>query len=144
LEAADEMLMKQPLPNGFPWGNKNPQHDDPKNPPHTGVTRYYDFTIARTTISPDGVVKPAILINGQYPGPTIEANWGDQIQGKYDFNLEMLNSGTDITVSVHNNITGPEEGTSLHWHGLLQKDTPWMDGVPSVTQCPIAPGSSFT
>lgn len=67
-----------------------------------------------------------ILINGQFPGPMIEANWGDYIE-----------------VIVHNNITGPEEGTSLHWHGMLQKDTPWMDGVPSISQCPIAPGSTF-
>jgi len=34
-------------------------------------------------------------------------------------------------VTVKNNIFGPEEGTSLHWHGLLQKDTPWFDGVPA-------------
>ena len=67
------------------------------------------------------------MINGQIPGPAIEANWGDTIQ-----------------VTVTNNITGPEEGTSLHWHGLLQKETPWFDGVPSVQQCPIAPGSTFT
>jgi hypothetical protein len=26
----------------------------------------------------------------------------------------------------------------MHWHGLLQKDTPWFDGVPSVTQCPVS------
>lgn len=36
------------------------------------------------------------------------------------------------------------EGTALHWHGFLQKETPYYDGVPSVTQCPIAPGSTFT
>ena len=43
-----------------------------------------------------------------------------------------------------NRITGPEEGTALHWHGLLQKTTPWFDGVPAVQQCPIAPGECFT
>lgn len=32
----------------------------------------------------------------------------------------------------------------MHWHGLLQKQTPWFDGVPAVGQCPIAPGSTFT
>ena len=55
----------------------------------------------------------------------IEANWGDTIQ-----------------VAVTNNIDN--EGTSLHWHGILQKGTPWYDGVPSVQQCPIAPGKTFT
>ena len=29
------------------------------------------------------------------------------------------------------------EGSSIHWHGLYQRDTPWMDGIPMVTQCPI-------
>ena len=65
------------------------------------------------------------MINDQIPGPTIEANWGDTIQ-----------------VRVTNNIDN--EGTTIHWHGLLQRETPWFDGVPSVQQCPIAPGSSFT
>jgi FtsP/CotA-like multicopper oxidase with cupredoxin domain len=47
-----------------------------------------------------------------------------------------------IEVEVENKL--PDEGTSIHWHGLLQKDSPWMDGVPSVSQCPIAPSKSFT
>ena len=87
----------------------------------------YNFNIARGVISPDGVNRSALLINGAFPGPTIEANWGDT-----------------ITVNVCNKITGPEEGTSFHWHGLLQKATPWYDGVPAVDQCPIAPGQCMT
>ena len=37
------------------------------------------------------------------------------------------------------------EGTSvtIHWHGMLQRLTPYMDGVPFITQCPIAHGSTF-
>jgi FtsP/CotA-like multicopper oxidase with cupredoxin domain len=73
------------------------------------------------------VNKSVILINGAFPGPTIEANWGDQIM-----------------VTVHNQITDPEEGIGFHWHGFLQKKTPYYDGVASIQQCPIAPGSSFT
>jgi FtsP/CotA-like multicopper oxidase with cupredoxin domain len=34
-------------------------------------------------------------------------------------------------VTVRNLLLEQEEGTSLHWHGLLQKETPWFDGVPS-------------
>lgn len=45
-------------------------------------------------------------------------------------------------VTVHNQIA--DEGTALHWHGLQQQGTQEMDGVPAVSQCPIAPGSSFT
>lgn len=32
----------------------------------------------------------------------------------------------------------------MHWHGFLQTNSQWMDGVPAITQCPIPPGSSFT
>ncbi|KAF2459428.1 Cupredoxin [Lineolata rhizophorae] len=119
-------LTNNPMPDGFPWGSRDCS-SDPADIPNTGVTRHYDFTIARAVVAPDGIDRDAILVNGQFPGPTIEANWGDWIE-----------------VVVHNDITGPEEGTSVHWHGMLQKDTPWYDGVPSIGQCPIAPGSSFT
>jgi hypothetical protein len=44
---------------------------------HLGVTRYYDFTVSRATQAPDGVTVPMIVVNGEYPGPPIEANWGD-------------------------------------------------------------------
>ena len=49
-----------------------------------------------------------------------------------------------ISVTVHNQISNPVEGTAIHWHGILQRATPWYDGVPSVQQCPIAPEKSFT
>ena len=61
------------------------------------MTRYYDWTLTNGTISPDGVsVRNILLINNQFPGPTIEANWGDWIEVK-------------LTNAFHN------EGTSLHW-----------------------------
>lgn len=117
-----------PLPNGFPWGTKTVINTNQlTDPPNTGVIRSYNFTIKRETKSPDGYSKPVLIINGQFPGPLIEANWGDTIQ-----------------VTVNNAITGPEEGTALHWHGILQKTSQWMDGVPGVQQCPIPPGGSFT
>ncbi|KAI9766480.1 MAG: hypothetical protein M1839_004901 [Geoglossum umbratile] len=123
-----QFLTNNPLPNGFPWGLLNANNSNPLGPaPSTGVTRTYDFTIKRQKKSPDGVQRDVIIVNGQFPGPTIQGNWGDMIQ-----------------VTVHNQITGPEEGTAFHWHGLLQTGTPYMDGVPGVAQCPIAAGSSFT
>ena len=36
------------------------------------------------------------------------------------------------------------DSTSIHWHGLHQKGTPWMDGVAYISQCPIGPGQVFT
>lgn len=35
------------------------------------------------------------------------------------------------------------EGTTIHWHGIHQRNSPFMDGVPHVSQCPIHPGQSF-
>lgn len=113
-----------------PWGNLTVKNSDATvkgDIPITNVTRYYDFTITRGQISADGVLRDVMLINNQFPGPLIEANWGDMVQ-----------------VIVHNNISNPVEGTSLHWHGQLQKNTPWEDGTPGASQCPIAPGHSFT
>lgn len=112
------------MENGCPWGQANPTGP----PPNTGVTRNYDFTISRGFKSPDGFNKSVILINDQFPGPTIEANWGDTIQ-----------------VKVTNKIdTEAKEGVTLHWHGLTQAKTPWFDGVPGVSQCPIAPDKTLT
>jgi hypothetical protein len=45
--------------------------------PDTGVTRYYDFVVSYQKIAPDGVVRNGLVINGGFPGPLIEANWGD-------------------------------------------------------------------
>lgn len=113
-----------------PWGDRTTKNSDASvagDLPDTGDTRYYEFNITRDRISADGVLRDVILINGQFPGPVIEANWGDMIE-----------------VKVHNNIGHPMEGTSLHWHGMLQREAPWEDGVPAVGQCPIAPYHSFT
>ncbi len=35
-------------------------------------------------------------------------------------------------------------GISIHWHGVHQRGTPWMDGVGQVTQCQIGPSSSYS
>ncbi|KAL4790275.1 Cupredoxin [Aspergillus venezuelensis] len=96
-----------------------------KEVPDTGVVREYWFNIENTTASPDGVEMPVQLINGSFPGPTIIADWGDTVLGH-------------VTNSIQTN------GTGLHFHGIRQNWTDAMDGVPSTTQCPIAPGDSYT
>lgn len=86
----------------------------------------YEFTITREFRSPDGLNRSLLLVNGQFPGPTIEAKLGEY-----------------ISVTVKNEIDHPKEGTAIHWHGLPQHETPQYDGVPFLHQCPIAPGQSF-
>ncbi|KAI7708666.1 Laccase-3 [Hortaea werneckii] len=93
--------------------------------PITCKTREYNFEVTNTTLSPDGIERLVLAVNGQMPGPAITANWGDEIV-------------VHVKNSMQNN------GTTIHWHGLRQNYTNEMDGVPSITQCPIAPGDSMT
>lgn len=112
------------MPGGKPWGLRNSDTNYYTDYPITGVTREYDWTITKQACAPDGVNITCLMVNGQFPGPAIEANWGDNIR-----------------VKLTNNLT--DEGTGIHWHGILQKGSQPYDGVPGVSICPIAPGSSF-
>ena len=49
--------------------------------------------------------------------------------------------GDRIIVDLTNKIAGSE--LSIHWHGVLQSGTQYMDGVPMVTQCSILEGDVF-
>lgn len=85
--------------------------------------RQFEWTIVEKEGNPDGIYKPMLTINGQFPGPLIEVNEGDT-----------------IVVNVHNAATN---ATAIHWHGIFQNGSTWMDGTSGVTQCPIAPGKTF-
>ncbi|KAL1598800.1 laccase, multicopper oxidase, benzenediol:oxygen oxidorectuctase [Paraconiothyrium brasiliense] len=93
--------------------------------PDTGNTVKYTWELSNTTGAPDGYERIMLLVNGQYPGPTLEANWGDNIE-----------------VTVTNNLQS--NGTGIHWHGFRQLGTNDEDGTGGVTECPIPPGGSRT
>ncbi|KAF2671318.1 laccase [Microthyrium microscopicum] len=93
--------------------------------PNTGKTVTLNWVISSKTLAPDGFSRPMMVVNGQYPGPAIRANWGDK-----------------ISVTVTNSLT--TNGTGIHWHGLRQLNTNQQDGTPGLTECPIAPGQSRT
>lgn len=76
-------------------------------------------------IPANGVERAVMTINRMLPGPSIQVCENDE-----------------IVVNVFNNLR-LSESTSLHWHGILQKDTPFMDGVGMITQCPISPHTKF-
>src|SRR5262249_11511101 len=60
--------------------------------------------------------------NGSCPGPTIQVTQGNRVR-----------------IHVENRLP---ESTSMHWHGL---EVPIeQDGVPYISQKPIAPGEAFT
>src|SRR5436190_12177350 len=43
------------------------------------ITRYFEFTLNKIRLSPDGFERTVWSVNGQYPGPVIRANKGDRI-----------------------------------------------------------------
>jgi len=53
--------------------------DSEKSWPNTGKTVSYNLEITNTTMSPDGTPVTVFAVNGQYPGPTITADWGDTL-----------------------------------------------------------------
>lgn len=70
----------------------------------------------------EGKVVEAWAFNRMVPGPTLRVTEGERVR-----------------IVVTNNLP---EGTSAHWHGLEVPNN--MDGVPGISQDPIAPGESFT
>lgn len=88
-----------------------------------GQVREYEWTITNGEGNPDGVHKPMMFINNQFPGPLVEMNEGDTLV------VKLINKASNAT--------------ALHWHGIFQNGTNWMDGAAGVTQCPIAPGQSY-
>src|SRR5262245_5651128 len=90
--------------------------------PRPNATQYV-IAVSRTAINPDGAQSvQAILGNGRLPGPEIRVREGDLLR-----------------VLVKNRL--PDSPTSIHWHGLL--DPAAMDGVPDISNAPIAPGRMY-
>lgn len=77
----------------------------------------YDLYVRDTIVNFSGKEKHAFAVNGQIPMPTLTFTEGDIAE-----------------IYVHNEL---KESTSLHWHGLFLPNK--EDGVPYLTQMPIAP-----
>ncbi|KAF2151520.1 multicopper oxidase [Myriangium duriaei CBS 260.36] len=102
-----------------------------------GIDRFYTLNLTDGVIDADGIpfTEGKFFLNAslsepedpdnRYPGPWVQACWGDTVH-----------------VTVNNNLKF--NGTTIHWHGIRQNHTNHMDGVPGITQSPIAPADSFT
>lgn len=86
--------------------------------------RVFNWTLTQVLSNPAGVTKQMRLVNGMFPGPLIEANMGDR-----------------IIVHIDNQMPVP---TTIHWHGQYQRGSNEMDGTAGITECGIAPGTTFT
>jgi len=83
----------------------------------------YTIGIASAPVNPDGAqLVNGVLLNGTLPGPEIRVREGDMLR-----------------VLVDNRLA--DSPTSIHWHGLLVPAA--MDGVPDVSNAPIAPGRTY-
>ncbi|KAL4636519.1 hypothetical protein ACB092_03G015400 [Castanea dentata] len=89
-----------------------------------GQVHYYDFVLKETNFTKLCSTKSILTVNGSFPGPTIRVHKGDT-----------------VFVNVHNQ---GKYGVTIHWHGVRQPRNPWSDGPENITQCPIAPNTSFT
>ena len=84
-----------------------------------------DLSECTETHTVDGsTYRSFFAINKRIPGPTL-----------------IVNNGATVVVDVFNFLVTEE--TSIHWHGMHQRKTPWMDGVGYISQCPIEAGGSF-
>ncbi|KAF5301113.1 hypothetical protein FQR65_LT08943 [Abscondita terminalis] len=72
----------------------------------------------------DGIERMAFTVNRMIPGPTIDVCQGDM-----------------VIIDVMNHLLA--DSVTIHWHGVLQRNSQFYDGVPYVTQCPILPGNTF-
>lgn len=78
-------------------------------------------SVFRQSILPGGAPTQVWGFNGSAPGPVLRLRRGERVQ-----------------IGVANEL--PQE-TTVHWHGLRIPNA--MDGVPFVTQAPIAKGGRF-
>lgn len=75
-------------------------------------------------VSADGHSRGILTANRLLPGPSIQVCENDI-----------------MVVDVVNRVPG--QGVTLHWRGQPQVETPFMDGVPMITQCPIPSYTTF-
>ncbi|XP_038886958.1 L-ascorbate oxidase homolog [Benincasa hispida] len=85
--------------------------------------RFFTWNITYGDIWPLGVKQQGILINGQFPGPQIEAVTNE-----------------NLIINVFNSL---DEPFLISWNGIQQRRNSWQDGVYG-TNCPIPPGQNFT
>jgi iron transport multicopper oxidase len=87
---------------------------------------FCELSLTTAQTYPDGVSKLSYAINGFTPGPSIHCLYGDKL---------YINATNHFET----------ETTSLHWHGLLQRNNSvWMDGVSYVTQFPMPPMVAYS
>lgn len=76
---SETSLCQNSATNRTCWGQYDINTDYYEAWPTTGVIREYWLNAEQITLSPDGYETTVQVFNGSLPGPTIEADWGDEI-----------------------------------------------------------------
>ncbi|KAJ5090129.1 CAZyme family AA1 [Penicillium argentinense] len=74
--------------------------------------------------APNGVERDMIFVNDAFPGPAL-----------------IMDEGDEVSIAVTNHLPF---NSSVHFHGIEQKGTPWADGVSGLSQWAILPGQTYT
>jgi CopA family copper-resistance protein len=88
------------------------------------LAQRYDLTLEERSVTINGTARPAVTVNGQFPGPLIR-----------------LREGGEAVIRVTNRMA---TASSIHWHGLILPAA--MDGSPGFSPGflrGIAPGETF-
>ncbi|KAI1133381.1 multicopper oxidase [Nemania abortiva] len=85
----------------------------------------YNWEVTWVWADPDGYGRPLIGINGSWPCPIIQASVGDT-----------------VIVNLLNKLGN--ETTGLHFHGINQINSNFMDGAVGSSQCPLPPNYSMS
>lgn len=89
----------------------------------TDIVRF-EVDLTAGSVNPVGAgFRNAILVNGSFPGPPLH-----------------LHVGQSVEFLVRNHL---RVDTTIHFHGIGQRPTPWADGTPGLSQAEIRPGASF-
>ena len=98
--------------------------NQPLEPTLVDGVQVFELTIEEMDHQIDTQQPPiqALGFNGTWPGPRLTVVEGDRVRATFTNNMR--------------------ESTGIHFHGQSVPNS--MDGVPHITQDPIAPGASFT
>ena len=88
------------------------------------LAQRYDLTLEERVVNINGTDRPAVTVNGQFPGPLIR-----------------LREGEEAVIRVTNRM---DRESSIHWHGLILPAA--MDGAPGFSpgfSQGVGPGETF-
>ncbi|KAJ0166274.1 Laccase-1 [Colletotrichum tanaceti] len=114
-------LLPWPLPS---WSLMSPEAVTSDAQHSVQRSMHFELNLTEGRVDALGAgLRDAILVNNHFTGPTLRLQQGDE-----------------VNVVVRNYL---REDTTIHFHGVDQRKTPWSDGVPGLTQGQIHPGASY-